>query len=309
MIKKEDIYFPSYKTGEKMHGIIWNIENPKAILQIVHGMQEYIDRYDEFATYMADKGILVCGEDHMGHGMSVADGGTYGYFCEENPEEELVENTRKMTNIVREKYPDTPIIVMGHSFGSFITRYYLTKYSNDLKGCIISGTGYQDASMIKAGHSFVKFQKLFFPSKHVAKLADKIAFGSYLKKIENPKTPSDWLSYNEEDVAAYRKNPWCNFTFTLNGFDTMFRLLYKVIDKDLMKNISKSLPIFMVAGKEDPVGGYGKDVQKLYNVYKNEIGLNVKLKLYENKRHELHNEPDRMSVYEDYSNWILEVIA
>ncbi len=304
-IKKESLFYQSADGIDKIHASIWTPEGePRAILQIIHGMQEYIDRYDELARFFAGHGFVVCGEDHLGHGESVADGGTYGYFCKNDPEKVLPEDSHQLTLMMKERYKGLKYVVLGHSFGSFITREYLARFGSDVDVAIISGTAYQPASVAKSGLFVARLQKLFFGDRHIARSLDKISFGSYLSKIENPKTPSDWLSYNEESVAAYRSDPWCTFTFTINGFETMAKLLLLVGNKNRMQFIPHDLPILLSAGREDPVGNYGKGVEQLYNIYKDEIGLNVSLKLYDHMRHEIHNEPDRLKVYEDYLEFV-----
>lgn len=308
-IKKETLFYQSADGIDKIHASIWTPEGePRAILQIIHGMQEYIDRYEELAQFFASHGFVVCGEDHLGHGESVEDGGSYGYFCKKDPEKVLPEDSHQLTLMMKERYKGLKYVLLGHSFGSFITREYLARFGSDIDAAIISGTGYQPESVAKSGLLVARIQKLFLGDRHVAKFLDKISFGSYLSRIENPKTPSDWLSYNEESVAAYRGDPWCTFTFTINGFETLARLLLLVGDKKRMKLIPGDLPILLSAGREDPVGDYGKGVEQLYNVYKDEIGLNVSLKLYDHMRHEIHNEPERLKVYEDYLGFFEGVI-
>jgi len=305
MVKKENLYYQSADGIDKIHASIWTPEGePRAILQIVHGMQEYIDRYEEFAQFLAGNGFVVCGEDHLGHGESVSSSGTYGYFCKKDPQNVLPEDSHQLTLLMKERHKGLKYVIFGHSFGSFITREYLQRFGSDVDLAILSGTANQPKGVAAGGLLVARCQKLFLGDRHVAKSLDKISFGSYLSKIDNPKTPSDWLSYNEESVAAYRKDPWCTFTFTINGFETMARLLLLVGDKERMKNIPKNLPILLAAGKEDPVGNYGKGVEELYNIYKNEIGLNVFIKLYDHMRHEIHNEPGRQEVYKDYLEFI-----
>jgi len=305
MVKKENLYYQSADGIDKIHASIWTPEGePRAILQIVHGMQEYIDRYEEFAQFLAGNGFVVCGEDHLGHGESVSSSGTYGYFCKKDPQNVLPEDSHQLTLLMKERHKGLKYVIFGHSFGSFITREYLQRFGSDVDLAILSGTANQPKGVAAGGLLVARCQKLFLGDRHVAKSLDKISFGSYLSKIDNPKTPSDWLSYNEESVAAYCKDPRCTFTFTINGFETMARLLLLVGDKERMKNIPKNLPILLAAGKEDPVGNYGKGVEELYNIYKNEIGLNVFIKLYDHMRHEIHNEPGRQEVYKDYLEFI-----
>lgn len=309
MVQKEEIYYASADGIDRIHASVWMADRkPAAVLQIIHGMQEYIDRYDEFARFMAEKGIAVCGEDHLGHGKSVAENGTYGYFCKEHAVDVLAEDAHQLTLLMKERFKDLPFFIMGHSFGSFITREYITRYGREIAGVILSGTGYQSMALVETGKMMAIMQRLILGEKHPAKFLNQMAFGSYLSKIPDPKTQSDWLSHNEENVAAYCKDPWCNFLFTVNGFETMGRMLERVGSKKRMRAIPKELPILLASGREDPVGGYGRDVTRLYNVYKNELELKVECRIYDGMRHELHNEPGRKTVYDDYFNWVMQII-
>ncbi len=311
MIAKEDISFLSKSREDQIHASIWlpelsRGEKPKCILQIIHGMQEYIERYDELAKYFAKKGFVVCGEDHLGHGKSVENGGTYGYFCEKEPEKVLVEDSHSLTMIMKNRFPSVPYVVLGHSFGSFITREYISRFGNELNAVIVQGTGYPNDAKVFAGKILAHIQFAVFGGYHRASLLNKIAFSGYLSRIKNAKTSSDWICTDDEIVSEYIKDPLCTFIFTVNGFLTMSRLLESVNDKERMALIPKTLPILVTAGKEDPVGGYGKQVESLYNVYKNEIGLNAELKLYDNMRHEIHNEIGKEKVFENHFKWICE---
>ena len=100
-------------------------------------MQEFIDRYDEFARFLAEKGILVMGNDHLGHGQSIGEHGTYGYFCKNDPATVLVRDAHRLKKMVQEEYPGVPIFILGHSFGSFVAREYIARYGTGINGAII----------------------------------------------------------------------------------------------------------------------------------------------------------------------------
>ncbi len=310
-MKKEELYFDSRDREHKIHAIKWipEVEKPVCILQIVHGMAEYIDRYDEFASFLAGKGILVVGDDHLGHGKSVNPGEPYGYFCKEDAPTVLVRDEHRLKKMIQEQYPGVPYIILGHSMGSFITRNYLLRYGTGIDGAIICGTGMQPKPVLFVARMTAAIQKLFCGSKHVSNFINAVSFGSYNKRIPNPKTHMDWLSRNEENVAKYIEDPLCGFTFTVNGFATLFKLIDNLYDVEKLREMPKRLPVFFIAGAEDPVGDYGKSVEKVYRSFK-ELGMqNVQLKLYENDRHELLNEVDREDVYGDIYRWILQRIS
>lgn len=306
MIRKEELTFDSRDGESKIVATKWIPEGePKCILQIVHGMAEYIDRYDEFARFLAEKGILVVGDDHLGHGRTAKiNHAKQGYFCKQDAATVLVRDEHRLKKTVEKEFPHVPYIIMGHSMGSFITRNYLYTYGTGIRAAIICGTGNQPKVLVNAGLLLCRIVGLFCGQKHVFGLLNAAAFGTYNKKIENPKTNVDWVSRNEENLQKYLQDPDCGFTFTVNGFTTLLILVKRLKDIHKVEQMPKTLPILFISGKEDPVGNYGKGVEQVYEQYKN-IGMeDVSLKLYENDRHEILNEADRQTVYEDVYNWI-----
>lgn len=311
MVRKEEFYFDSRDRESKIHAIKWipDVEKPVCILQIIHGMAEHIDRYDELARYYAKKGILVVGDDHLGHGKTVADGGTFGYFCEQDAANVLVRDEHRLKKIMQEQYPGILYLILGHSMGSFILRNYLFRYGSGINGAIIVGTGMQPKGTVFTARAVTAIQKLFCGSKHVGRFIDKASFGSYNKKFLPSRTQFDWLSREESNVDRYIADPMCGFIFTLNGFAALFQLIDNCYDPENMESIPKQLPILMLSGADDPVGDYGRGVEKTYQFYLQYGMQNVQMKLYENDRHELLNEADREQVYEDIYRWILQRIS
>ena len=308
MVKKEDFYFDSRDGEHKIHAVRWipDAQKPACILQVVHGMAEYIERYDNFARFLADRGILVVGDDHLGHGKSVKPGDPYGYFCREDAPTVLVRDEHRLKKMMQEQYAGVPYIILGHSMGSFITRNYLLKYGTGIDGALIVGTGMQPKLVLMCAFALAAVQKMIFGEDHVSKLIDKLAFGAYNKRIKSPETSFDWLSRNEDNVRRYVKDPLCGFTFTVNGFQTSFKLIYNLHDRGKLSKMPKNLPVFFLSGADDPVGDYGRSVESVYQSYK-EIGMeNVQMKLYPKDRHEILNEVDKEDVYGDIYRWILQ---
>ncbi len=309
MVRKEELTYKSRDRQTMIHAIKWIPEDkPIALLQIIHGMQEYIDRYDEFARFLAEKGILVMGNDHLGHGGSIGEHGTYGYFCKNDPATVLVRDAHRLKKMVQEEYPGVPVFILGHSFGSFVAREYITRYGTGIAGAIIQGTAFMPAGTVKSLGGLTGFMKAIMGEKYRSTTINNMAFKGYLRRIPNPRTKQDWLSHNEQSIDKYIADPACNFVFTLNGFKTMAELLKRIQDTDKMEDIPKNLPILITAGKEDPVGNYGEGPQKLYDIYTNTLQLkNVELKLYDDMRHELQQEIGREKVYEDQYEWLKKV--
>ena len=305
-MKKEEFYFPSRDNRTKIHALRWTPETdrPVCIVQIVHGMAEYADRYEEFARFLTDRGVVVTGEDHLGHGKSAVEGKNYGYFCEQDPATVVVRDVHRLKKMTQEAYPGVPYILMGHSMGSFIVRNYLCRYGSGIDGALILGTGMQSAALLAVSKLTAGIQKLFYGDNHISRLIDRGAFGAYNKKIPSPNTAMDWLSRDEAKVKEYMEDPLCGFTFTVNGFSTLFTLISRIRKKENLEKIPENLPVHFASGDADPVGNYGKGVRAAYDSLK-KAGMNqLSLKLDESDRHELLNEKDRGQVREDLWQWI-----
>lgn len=305
-MKKENFYFESRDGVTKLHAICWQDEtqSPKAILQIVHGMAEYIDRYDEFAVFMAKRGFIVVGDDHLGHGDSVSKDGTFGYFCKKDPATVLVRDEHRLKKMIEEKYPGIPYYILGHSMGSFIARNYLCKYGSGIQGMILVGTGNQSKTLLRTSKILAAVTGFFCGEKKVAKTMNALAFGKYNQAIEKPKTNVDWLTKDEDIVEKYILDEKCGFTFTVNGFKGLFELIYRLQNPENFEKIPKDIPVLFLSGEEDPVGDYGEGVVSAKNALVRAGLTEVSMKLYPTDRHEILNETDREAVYEDVYDWL-----
>ncbi|MBQ8878614.1 MAG: alpha/beta hydrolase, partial [Lachnospiraceae bacterium] len=206
----------------------------------------------------------------------------------------------------QEKYPGLPYIILGHSMGSFMLRNYLFRYGSGIQGAVICGTGYVPQPLIVSGLMIAKVQGFLLGDKHVSKLLDKIAFGTYGKRIKNPKTGYDWLAANEETVDKYMKDPMCGFIFTVNGFKTLFTLIARTNHAENLQKMPKELPVLFLSGEEDPVGDYGKGVTKAYGDFEKADMKRIGMKFYAGSRHEIFNEKNREEVCKELYSWILK---
>ena len=308
---KEEFYYDSRDGISKLHAVRYTPDSDddiRCVVQIVHGMAEYVERYEEFAEYLTSKGIVVTGEDHMGHGKSVGKDGKFGYFCEQDPATVLVRDVHRLKKATQTLYPNVPYIIMGHSMGSFIARNYMFRYGTGITGAIIMGTGMPDKKLMVLSKAVAGMQKAFLGSRHVSEMINKLAFGKYNAEITNARTQFDWLSRDDARVDQYIADPMCGFTFTVNGFSTLFELILRLHREDNMERIPKNLPVLLVSGTADPVGDYGKGVHRTYDLL-HTAGLNdLQLKLYEEGRHELLNETNRSEVAQDIYQWIEETV-
>lgn len=306
MAVKTEFTFPSRDGRNTCHAYSWAPENGniRGVFQIIHGMIEYVERYSDFAEFLAAHGFLVVGEDHLGHGRTAATEKDLGYFCPRDPETVLVRNAHRLKKIVQEKNPGVPYFIMGHSMGSFIFRKYITMYGKGIDGAIIMGTGAMCPLVTSFGVFLTNFYKILFGDRYVSRLITKIAFGKYNNRIPDRRTENDWLTRDKDVVDAYNKDPLCNFKFSLNAYRALFKLLNFVCMEKNLTSVPKELPILLVAGTADPVGNYGKGPKLVYEQYKKLGVKDVRLKLYKGYRHEILNEKGKEEPYDDILRWL-----
>lgn len=305
MSVKKEFSFPSRDGINTCHACSWEPDNGniRAVFQIVHGMQEYIERYNAFAEFLASNGFLVVGEDHLGHGHTAATEKDLGYFTKDHPETVIVRDVHRLKKMTQEKYPGIPYFILGHSMGSFILRKYLTMYGNGIDGAIIAGTGVMPAIVTGLAIFLTNVEKVFFGDRHISPLIDKIAFGGYNKKIKDAKSPSDWICSDRAVVRKYDQDSLCTFKFSVNAYRTLFKILNFVCRNKNLVTVPKELPILILSGDEDPVGAYGKGPKTVYEQYV-KIGItDIGIKLYPGMRHEILNEKGNSEVYLDILNW------
>lgn len=303
-MKKYTEKIASTDSKNNLNVIIWETEKePIGVLQIVHGMAEYIDRYDNFAKYMTEHGFNVIGHDHLGHGHSVSDEHDYGFFAEENGDKIIIEDMHSVTQYTREKWEELPNFILGHSMGSFCLRQYLTKYSNDVFGAIIMGTGWIPSAAALLGKTIATNTCKSKGSHTVNPLLIKLTLEPYNKPFAPARTNCDWLSRDEKQVDLYVNDKLCGFDFTAGAYKDFFTVLEKIAKNRQLIGMRKSLPILITSGSVDPVGGK-KACEKLNAQYKR-CGIDdVTLKLWENDRHEILNELDKSDVYQYIYNWL-----
>lgn len=297
---KREFYYPSRDGVTKIHAIEWIPEGEvTAVLQMCHGMVEYIDRYHEFADFLTKHGVYVVGHDHLGHGKSVVSQEKLGFFHETDGNAYVIADIQQLRMQTAKKYPGVPYFIMGHSMGSFLVRQYLGLYSGGLSGAIIMGTGEQPSLVVNAGKLVCKIIAAIKGWDYRSKFVNNLAVGAYEKKLG-----AAWLSKNPENVKKYHEDPLCGFIFTVNAYYHMFSGIAKMNQQEKEGKAAKSLPLLFVAGKDDPVGNYGKGVENVYNKYKKCGYQDVQLKLYEEDRHEILNEEDKDVVFQDILTWL-----
>lgn len=301
----KEFTIPSTDGMNNLHTIAWEPTGDiKAILQISHGMIEYIERYNEMANYLSNSGILVIGNDHLGHGLTAKDDNELGYMGE-GKSQTVVADLHEITKYAKKTYgEDIPFFLFGHSMGSFMARRYIMTYGTEIDGAIICGTGSQPGAVLKAGQFIANLLGKLKGYHYRSEALKNMAFGAYNKRIPDAKSPNAWLSVNEANVEKYDQDKYCTYLFTVNGYLTLFDAIEYIQKPENYNRIPKTLPLLFIAGEEDPVGNYGKGVKQVYMQYKNSGISDIKIHLFPNDRHEITNEDDREEVFKMVKKWI-----
>jgi alpha-beta hydrolase superfamily lysophospholipase len=293
----ETYYYRASSNEHDIRALIWKPKSaPKAIIQIIHGMAEHIERYNDFAGYLNQFGFIVCGNDHAGHGESVNDKKLFGFFAEKDGEKHLLEDVHSLRKHIQSGYPEIPYFLLGHSMGSLIGRLYISQYDPPTEficmgtsgGNIFTGAGIMLASLM------IKIRGKYAPGK----LLNAIAFGNFNRKIRPKRTPNDWLSRDENEVDKYNQDKKCGFLFTTSGYRDLFKILKAVSLNNRIASIP-DIPMLIISGTDDPVGNYGKGVRKFVQKLQLTEHKHVQTILYKNARHEILNEINRKQVYDD----------
>lgn len=305
---RDEFYFPSKDGNTEIHTIEWKPESEvRAVLQICHGMVEYIGRYDEFAQFLCDRGYYVVGNDHLGHGKSVQAKSEYGFFNEKYGNVCVLGDIHTLRQRTMKRYPGVPYFMLGHSMGSSLLRQYIEMYGNGLAGVVLMGTvADHKKAALAFGKRLCRIMAAFRGWHYRSKLVDDLAIGGYNKKFKPAQTQADWITSDYERLEKYATDPLCTFRFTVNAYYNMFLGMMNMQRKESVYMIPKGLPVFFVSGADDPVGDFGKGVRKIYEKYQTAGIQDVTLRLYTGDRHEILNETDRQQVYEDLLEWFEE---
>ena len=304
----EEFYLDSCGAG-RLHCALWKPEGePKAVVQLIHGIAEHIGRYDEFANFLTQHGYVVAADDHMGHGGSV-ENGLKGYFS--GGWLSAVEDEKRLHDEISAQYPDLPYYILGHSMGSFLSRTYLIRYPGTVDAAIIMGTGWQPEMTIRGGLLLAGAIARIKGPDAASKLVTNMAFGAYNKAFgDKPRTPNDWLSADTDNVDRYMADPMCGAEATVGLFRQMLRgLRFNQTPRNIDK-MDKDAPILLIAGQSDPVGDMGAGVRRTHDAFKRAGIKDVTLKLYPGLRHEILNEAAMQdTVYGDIRAWMARVLG
>ena len=307
MTNMTEFTFLSTDGKTQLHGMRWEPDggSVRAVLQICHGVAEHIARYDAFARYLNGLGIAVVGHDHLGHGLSLPEGGTPVYFGESNTWNTVVDDIYVLHQRIRLWYPDVPLCIMGHSMGSFLTRTYLIRYPGTVKAAVIMGTGWQPKAVIAGGMAVAKAVGAVVGENGTSDLVTNLAFGAYNKLFAPNRTSCDWLSADEGNVDAYMADPLCGADATVGLFRQMLSGIRFNQKLSNLRQMDPRIPVLFVAGEKDPVGDCGNGVRRTYQEFRRAGVQDCSLKLYPGLRHEILNEKaQQQQIFEDIGQWL-----
>ncbi|MGI5977114.1 MAG: alpha/beta fold hydrolase [Candidatus Limivicinus sp.] len=302
-----DFYFDSSTDMNRIHARCCVPDGePRAVLQIAHGISETIDRYEDFMKFLAANGFVVVGNDHLGHGKSISSSYDKGFFASEDGWNYVIKDMMNLQYKTKEKYHGLPYVMFGHSMGSFLTRTFIIKYPDSYDAVILSGTGHQNPVVVNGGYALANLMAKTSGAHSDGQKLNDIAFGSYLSRIENPRTKSDWLSRDNSVVDRYEADPLCGFVCTVGVYRDMMYGIKFVTDRKNIAKMNKEKPVYFMSGAEDPVGEYGKGVERAYKAFCKAGMRDVMIRLYPGGRHEMLNEINKTEVYQDILNWLNE---
>lgn len=305
MAVEKEFYFPSSDGIHQCYAHLWLPDGPpRAVVQIAHGIAEYVNRYDAFARFLTAHGFAVCGNDHLGHGKTGATDSIFGYFGKYDGWTLVTADVRLLRQQMGEQFPGIPYILLGHSMGSFLVRTYLCRYPGTVDGAILSGTGQEPTPKVLPGKALCSlFCRLKGADGH-SQFVYNLSLGAYNKQFEPGRTLVDWISRDNEVVDRYVQDPCCSFQPTVGLMRDMMEGLLYIVSRRALSQMDPSTPIYFFSGEEDPVGQNGVGVRRVFNLFRKAGCSDVTMKLYPGGRHEMLNETNKDEVYADVLAWL-----
>ena len=309
MVKRE-FTFPSADGKTAIHAVDWLPEGtPRAVLQIAHGVSEYVLRYEDFARHLTERGFAVVGNDHLGHGLSVANGAPRLYFGPKGSWNWVVEDMEQLRKLTHEKFPNLPYFLLGHSMGSFLTRTYLIRYPGTVDAAILMGTGYMNTAATAASLAVINAECLRNGASKPSAVATQASFGIYNRRFAPNRTSMDWLSLNPDNVDAYLQDPLCQGNASAGLFREMLTGIRFVCKEENIRKMNHHTPILFISGAMDMVGDCSKGVERAAAAFRKAGMRDVTVKLYPELRHEVLKEACHEQVYSDIDCWLESKLA
>ena len=304
---RHEFTFLSADGVTQLHAVQWLPEGEvRAVLQLVHGVAEYILRYEPLAAFLTERGFAVVGHDHLGHGFSVAEGAPRLYFGPRGSWNWVVEDVRALQEQTQRQFPELPYFILGHSMGSFLLRTYLARHSREVDGAIIMGTAHIGGAALAAAKLFVACQIRKIGEQNPSPAVTKLSFGTYNRMFAPNRTPYDWVTLSRTTVDAYLTDPMCGENPSIGLFRERLDGMAFMGRPENIRTINPDLPVIFLSGAMDPVGGCGKGVRQAFDLFQRAGLRKVSMKLYPDLRHEILNEDCREEIYQDIYRWLTE---
>lgn len=299
----------TFKSSDEKNNIFGRIYTPvsgavRGVVQLSHGMVDHTGRYEALASYLAARGYVLAGNDHLGHGGSAGSDADFGFFADKGGVDLVLRDLHAMNRILRERFPGIKPVIMGHSMGSFLSRLYVEKYAHTVSGHIIHGTGGPMGIILPLGKALVKTVTLFRGKRHRSPFVASVAFAGYNSKFPKGEGKNAWLTRDLDKVADRDGDKRTNFIFTLSAYYDLFCAVGRSNSKKWFAEYPQEIPTLIMSGDMDPVGNYGEGPKYVYKRLLVRGVADLKLKLYEGARHELFNELDREAVFADITSWL-----
>jgi alpha-beta hydrolase superfamily lysophospholipase len=280
----------------------------KAVIQIAHGMAEHGARYARLAACLNAAGFAVYANDHRGHGKSIPKGHTPGHMADEDSWNKAVDDLDLLNAEIRRRHPDTPIILLGHSMGSFLTQSYLSKYGENITAAALSASNGPPGFVGKVAQLIIRIEKLRLGKEGHSALMAAMTFKAFNKKFKPNRTEFDWLSRDIAEVDKYIADPLCGFECSVATWQSMLDALTIIASDETLNKRDKAKPIYIISGTDDPVGENSKGVKRLLTTYERHGFKNITNRFYPSARHELFNETDRDEVTSDFITWVKNIL-
>ncbi|MEO5739074.1 MAG: alpha/beta hydrolase [Vicinamibacterales bacterium] len=282
----------------------WDIDRPRLLLHVLHGMAEHGARYKRLALELNAHGIAVWAHDHRGHGLTATSSGEpLGHFADANGWRLVVVDAWNVSREMMAAYPRVPIALFAHSMGSFIGQMLLGEHGDAYRAVVLCGTnGPPDAreGLLRA-LSVIQLRAL--GPRNPGKWIDRQVIRTLNRRFEPRQTNFDWLSRDKAEVGRYVADPFCGFTLSSQAWFDFLHGKSALGSDGHVDRIPKTLPIRVIEGTHDPVGEDTKGVQRLLDLYAKK-GLTISWQFYDEARHELVNETNRETVTKDLIEWL-----
>lgn len=301
-------WYVTLSDGKRAFYYRWDVEQgePRAAVQVVHGMAEHGARYDELARHLAQAGCVVYAQDLRGHGKTAEDASELGWFADQLGWDRAAEDLREFAEKITREQPGIPLFLLGHSMGSFLARTAMISFPGLYQGVLLSGTGGDPGPAGVVGSWIARRHIRRYGPRHPDKVLDRLSFGSFNRPFKPARTPFDWLSRDEAEVDAYIADPLCGCICSSAFFRDLLSGLKFIHRREHIDRIPKDMPVLLFSGEQDPVGKRGKEVRKTADLFRQAGLQDVTLQLFPDARHELFHELNRGEAAELVSRWILD---